>query len=199
MAFFLFFWIQRFSLFWDQYRRMKNPPAPYDPRLYKWYKNAVTFWSVLLFFGILLLLISFYLAGFQYIGKKVGISGLITRSGSTVNFVNAEGETVHATVHGPQTAAAGIFLRFPRWMDILGLRTYHRIVTFRGNQQTEFHYGKKPDASWLRSYVHDPLLLFLYKYRDTFNPLINIFYTESVYFGGNKKRLIVTHSGYIIQ
>src|SRR5688572_30543308 len=71
ITFFLYFWVKRFALFWDQYRRKRNPPAPFDPRLLQWYKNAVAFWSVMLFFGLLLLIVSFYLAGFQYIGRKV--------------------------------------------------------------------------------------------------------------------------------
>lgn len=199
IAFFLFFWAKRFGLLWDQYRRKRNPPAPYDPRLYQWYKNAVTFWSVLLFFGFLFLLISFYLAGFEYIGKRVGVSGVVTRTGNRVDFVDADGRRVQAQVQGPQTAAAGVFVRFPNWMRAIGLRTYHRMVTFRGNRQNEFHYGKKPDAQWLRTYVDDPVLLFLYKYQNALRPAINIFYTESVYFAGNKKHVIVTNQGYIIQ
>src|SRR5688572_11108703 len=115
ITFFLFFWLKRFALLWDQYRRKRNPPAPYDPRLYKWYKNAVTFWSVMLFFGLMLLVISFYLAGFQYIGKKVGISGLVTRTGNRVEFIGSEGRRVQARVQGPQTASAGLFIRFPNW------------------------------------------------------------------------------------
>ena len=199
ISFFLYFWIKRFALLWDQYRRKRNPPAPYDPRLYKWYKNAVTFWSVMLFFGLLLLTVSFYLAGFQYIGKKIGVSGLMTRKGNQVDYIGSEGRTVKAGVIGPQSAAAGIFIRFPNWMNVLGLRAYHRMVTFRGNQQTEYHYGEKPTAQWLKQYVDDPILLFLYKHRDSFRPALNVFYTESVYFSGSKKRVIVTHQGYIIQ
>lgn len=152
----------------------------------------------MLFFGLLLLVLSFYLAGFQFVGKKVGIQGLMTRAGNSVDFVGSDGRRVQAHVKGPQTAAAGIFLRFPDWMDVLGLRTYHRMVTFRGNQETDFHYGKKPDAQWMQKYVNDPVLLFLYKYRDS-NPVMNVFYTESVYFSGNKKRVIITNQGYIIQ
>ena len=199
ITFFLYFWIKRFALFWDQYRRKRNPPAPYDPRLFQWYKNAVAFWSVMLVIGIFFLLVSFYLAGFQYVGKKVGVSGLITRTGNRVHFIGSEGRRVQAVVQGPQTAAAGIFIRFPNWTDLLGLRTYHRMVTFVGNRQIQFHYGKKPDENWLRSYVDDPVLLFLYRHRDALNPAIRVFYTESVYFSGTKKRVIVTNQGYIIQ
>lgn len=196
---FLYFWTKRFALFWDQYRRKRNPPAPYDPRLFKWYKNAVSFWSVMLLFGVFLLLISFYLASFEYVGKKVGISGLITRTGSKVDFIGSERRRVQAIVHGPQTAAAGVFVRFPNWTNVLGLRTYHRMITFLGNQQNDFHYGEKPDVTWLKNYVDDPLLLFLYKYRDSLRPALDVFYTESVYFSGTKKRVIVTKQGYIIQ
>jgi len=147
----------------------------------------------------LLLLTAFYLASFQLIGKKVGISGLVTRKGNQVAFLGTDGRRVEANVQGAQIAAAGIFLRFPNWMDIIGLHTYHRLITFRGMQENEFHYGKKPDANWLRSYVNDPILLFLYKYQNGFRPLIDTFYTESVYFKGNRERLIVTPQGYIIQ
>jgi len=198
IALFLYFWLKRFALWWDQYRRKRNPPAPYDPRLFKWYSHAIQFWSVMLFFGILLLVISFYLAGFEFIGKKVGISGLVTRSGNRVDFIGSDGRKIHAQVKGPQTAAGGVFLRFPNWMNVLGIRTYHRMVTFRGNNEIDFHYGKKPDAAWMQKYVDDPVLLFLYKHRDS-NPIVNIFYTESVYFSGNKKRVIITNQGYIIQ
>ena len=199
IAFFFFFWFKRFSLFWDQYRRKRNPPAPYDPRLFGWYKNAVTFWSVMLFIGLLFLVVSFYLASFEYIGKKVGVSGLMTRTGSRVAYVERDGRNLTAMVKGPQTAAAGVFIRFPGWMDVIGLRTYHRMVTFRGNHEIDFHYGKKPEASWLKNYVNDPILLFLYKHRDAFDPAIRVFYTESVYFAGVKKRVVVTNQGYIIQ
>ena len=199
ITFFLYFWTKRFALFWDQYRRKRNPPAPYDPRLFRWYKNAVSFWSVMLVLGILLLLVSFYLASFEYVGKKVGISGMMIRTGNRVDFVGTERRQVQSVVQGPQTAAAGIFVRFPNWTNVLGLRTYHRLVTFRGNRQTEFHYGKKPDAEWLRTYLEDPILLFLYRYRDSIKPALNVFYTESVFFSGTKKRIIVTNQGYIIQ
>jgi hypothetical protein len=199
LALFLYFWSKRFGLFWGQYQKKKNPPAPYDPRLYKWYKNAVTFWSVMVFIALVLLMISFYLADFQLIAKKVGVSGLVTRRGNRVEFVDAEGRKVEAEVKGPQIAAAGIFMRFPSWMDVIGLYTYHRLITFRGMQQNEFHYGKKPDKNWLASYVDDPVLLFLYNFQDTIRPLLNINYIESVYFKGSKERIIVTPQGYIIQ
>jgi|GEM_PF-4444087 len=199
LALILYFWSKRFGLLWGQYQKKKHPPAPYDPRLYQWYKNAVTFWSVMLVFALFLFLTSIYLAGFQYIDKKVGISGLVTRKGNHVEFVGTDGRRVEARAQGVQIAAAGIFLRFPKWMDIIGLRSYHRIVTFRGMQDNEFHYGKKPDSNWLRTYVNDPILLFLYKYQNGIRPVINISYTESVYFKGNKERLIVTPQGYIIQ
>lgn len=195
----LYFWSKRFGLMWGQYQKKKHPPAPYDPRLYKWYKNAVAFWSVVVFFTLILLLISFYLANFQLIQNKVGVSGLITRTGKHAEFVGSEGQKIEAEVTGPQMAVAGIFMRFPGWMDILGLHTYHRLVTFRSIQQNEWHYGKKPTADWLQAYVDDPVLLFLYQYRDILDPAVRIFYTESVYFKGNKERLIVTPEGYIIQ
>lgn len=199
LALILYFWSKRFGLFWDQYQRMKHPPAPYDPRLYKWYKNAVTFWSVLLFIVLFLLLCSFYLAGFQLIGKKVGIAGLVIRQGGNVEFIGTDGQKLVAHVKGSQIAAAGIFMRFPGWMNILGLGNYHRLITFLGNQENEFHYGKKPDVNWIRSYVDDPVLLFLYKHQKGIRPVLTIFYTESVYFKGSKDRLIVTPQGYIIQ
>jgi hypothetical protein len=199
LAIVLYFWSKRFGLFWGQYQKKRNPPAPYDPRLYQWYKNATVFWSVVLFFVLFLLVVSIYLAGFEMIGKKVGVSGLVTRTGKRVEFLGSDGHRVYAEVSGPQMAAAGIFIRFPRWMDILGLRTYHRLLTFRSIQQNEWHYGKKPPADWLQTYVDDPVLLFLYKYRNALDPLINISYNESVYFKGSKEHLIVTPEGYIIQ
>jgi len=199
LAIILYFWAKRFGLLWDQYQKKKHPPAPYDPRLLQWYKNAVAFWSVLLFFALLLLSISFYLATFQYIGKKVSISGMVTRSAAVTQFIGTDGRKVAANVSGAQIAVSGIFLRFPGWMDILGLHTYHKFVTFRSMKQNEWHYGKKPDAEWLRAYVDDPVLLFLYKNQKGLRPFLNIFYTESIYFKGNKERLIVTPQGYIIQ
>jgi len=199
LAIVLYFWSKRFGLFWNQYQKKRHPPDPYDPRLYTWYKNAVTFWSVMLFIVLILLTISFYLAGFQMIEKKVGVSGMITRKGNHVQFLDSDGRKVEAEVRGPQFAAAGIFLRFPSWLNTIGLRTYHRMVTFRGMQENQFHYGKKPDGEWLSTYVDDPVLLFLYKIQDTIRPVLDISYIESIYFKGNKERVIVTPLGYIIQ
>jgi hypothetical protein len=199
LAVFLYFWSKRFGLFWGQYQKKKHPPAPYDPRLYTWYKNAVTFWSFMVLIALVFLMISFYLSGFQLIARKVGVSGVVSRRGNHVEFIDVEGRKVETEVKGPQFAAAGIFMRFPSWMDVLGIYNYHRLITFRGNQQNEFHYGKKPDKNWLASYVDDPVLLFLYNYQDTIRPVLNISYIESVYFKGNKERIIVTPQGYIIQ
>src|SRR5262245_25493518 len=100
LAFFLYFWAKRFGLFWGQYQKKKNPPAPYDPRLYTWYKNAVVFWSVMVFISLIFLMISFYLADFQLIAKKVGVSGMVVRRGNHVEFVDAEGRKVDAEVKG---------------------------------------------------------------------------------------------------
>ncbi len=195
----LFIWVKRFRLFWDQFRRKRKFGSPYDPRLYIWYKSAVQFWSVVLFFVLLLLSFSFYLAGFQYIGLKVPPSGQVTRKGNQAHFISVEGKASEATVKGPQTAVAGLFLRFPNWMRHLGLRSYHRFVTLRGNEEIDFHYGKKPDHKWMRNHISDPVLLFLYRHRDTVRFLIDINYTESVYFSGDKHIVNITPQGYIIQ
>lgn len=198
VLFVCYFLFKRLGLLFGQLRRKWNPPSPYDPRLMAYYRNAVTFWALFLLVGLVMLSLSFYLSRFQYLGEKVEPAGLATYRGNTVQFVDVDGVEMTVTIKGEQAAAAGVFLRFPDWMGFLGLRTYHRLVTFRGNAQSEYHYGERPDAVWLRSFLDDPIYLFLYKNRNWLK-IADPFYTESVYFINGKHRIHVTHSGYIIQ
>jgi hypothetical protein len=183
---------------WGQLKRKWNPPAPFEPRLLTYYRNAVWFWGILLFVGIVMFCFAIYLTSYQFIGSKVQIAGHVLHHGSTVQYIDEEGKEMRAATKGPQIAAAGLFVRFPGWMNWIGLDTYHKMVTFRGNIENEFHYGKKPPVLFLESYIHDPLLLFWYKHADSVDFAVPA-YIESVYFGGPKHRLLVTHSGYIVQ
>lgn len=194
----LVFWLSRMKRMFGQLQRKWNPPSPFDPRLLQHYKNAVYLWSVLLFIGLMLFLFSFYLTSYEYVGAKVQLSGQATRRGNQVDFVSSTGAQMSAPVKGSQIAAAGIFLKFPSWMRYVGLENYHRLVTFRGNQETAYHYGEKPDAEWLRQYLKDPVFLFLYEHRD-WPLLMEPSYTESVYFSGARNKVLVTREGYIIQ
>lgn len=194
----LIFWCSRMKRMFGQLRRKWKPPSPFDPRLLQHYKNAVYVWSVFLLLGLFLFFLSIYLTGYEYVGKKVELSGQMTRRGSQVEFVSSTGVQLSAQVRGNQIAAAGVFLKFPSWMKYIGLETYHRLITFRGNQETEFHYGEKPDAEWLKQYMSDRVFLLLYKYRD-WPLLVEPSYTESVYFSGARNKVLVTREGYIIQ
>jgi hypothetical protein len=184
--------IRRFNGMFDQLRRKWNPPAPYQPGLLVYYRNAVWFWSFVLLIAIAFMAVAFYLSRYQYIGGGVEPAGIAVRHGSTVRFTRYTGGEEKFTVHGSQIAAAGLFLRFPDWMRFVGLATYHRLITFRGMDQNEYHYAK-PKADWIKPYA-DPIYVFLYK-----NGWFNTYYTESVYFSGGKNRILVTHSGYIVQ
>jgi len=116
--------------------------------------------------------------------------------GGTIRYTNAAGNERTFSVAGPEAAAAGIFLRFSPSMDILGLRTYHRLITFRGNGENKYHYSS-PGADWLAPYA-DWFYLFVYRNQKNLG-VVEAFYTESPYFAGGKRTIFVTHSGYIVQ
>lgn len=180
----------------DQLKRKWNPPAPFQPQLLQYYKNASIFWSFFVLTGLILLVFALYLSRYQYVGEKVYPAGQASLHRGSVDFFNYDGTSRTYPVRGGEVAAGGIFLRFRPWMRFLGLQTYHKLITFRGNQENTYHYIK-PAAAWLESYA-DRFYVFLYKNKEWI-PLADPFYTESPYFAGSKRGLLVTHSGYIIQ
>jgi len=196
LLFVTYFFIGRLKSMFSQLRRKWNPPAPYQPQLLIYYKNASIFWFFVVLTGLVLFLFAIYLSRYQYVGDKVYPAGQATLHRNNVSFVSHNGVSNTYAVRGGEVAAGGIFLRFSPWMRILGLETYHRLITFRGNQENVYHYSK-PTAVWLESYA-DWLYVFFYKNKKWF-PFADPFYTESPYFAGGKRRLLVTHSGYIIQ
>jgi hypothetical protein len=196
LLFTVWIFFNRFRFFYDQWKRKRNPPAPFQPQLLQYYKSATILWAVFVFFSSLLLAAAFYLTNYQLLIDRVEPAGHAISRGRSVEFIGTRGERLIANPKGSQLAAAGVFLRFPQWMSVLGLHTYHRLITFRGNKETEFHYGKKPDASWLSPHV-DAIYKFLYDNKE-WAPL-DTYYVESVYFPPGKHRLLVTPKGYIVQ
>jgi hypothetical protein len=191
----VFFLIARLRKVYNQLWRKWHPPTPFDPRLLKYFKNAALWWFFWTLFGGLLVTFALYLCKYQYIGTSVELAGKIRRQGNTIRYANYDHTELTVTVQGGEAAAGGIFLRFPRWMRYLGLQNYHKLITFRGNQENKYHYSK-PGPEWLETYA-DPLYIFIYKHQKGLN--LKAFYTESPYFSGITHRLYVTHSGYIIQ
>ena len=191
----LYFLVARIRKLWDQLWRKWHPPSPFDPRLLTYYKNAAYWWGFLVLLGLLFFSLALYLARYQFLGRGVELAGTARVQGGSVFYVNYNGGKIVAHVKGPEVAAAGVFLRFPSWMRFLGLETYHKMITFRGNLENKYHY-QKPEADFLAPYV-DRFYFLLYKHRKDLG-VVEPFYTESPYFSGNR-RIFVTHSGYIIQ
>jgi hypothetical protein len=141
-----YFWTRRLKWMFGQLRR-KWKIEPYDPRLLQYYKNAVWLWSFFFAVGCLMLTFAFYLTTYQFIGSKVEPAGQAVVSASRVEYLGSDGVRITASWKGNQVAAAGMFISFPRWMRYIGLENYHRMLTFRGNGEHDFHYGKIPEPS----------------------------------------------------
>jgi hypothetical protein len=195
-AFTLYFLIKRLREMLSQLHRKRNPPAPFQPSLLHQAKIGVAVWSTIAIFGLLLLALAYYLSHFQFLSTKVDLLGEATLRSGTVHFTRYDGAKLTYGVEGTQAAAGGIFLRFPKWMSHLGLENYHRLITFRGNGENEYHYKEPPD-SWIKE-NSDPFYSFLYSYRK-YLEFLQLRYTESPYFTGSKRKIFVTHSGYIVQ
>jgi hypothetical protein len=188
----LWFLIKRLRALFDQLHRKWNPPAPYQPQLLVYFRNAVLWWCFLLLFALAFMAAAIYLSRYQYVGEGVEVAGTAVHHGGHVEFTSYDGAQSEYQVHGGQVAAGGIFFRFPSWARFLGLRTYHHLVTFRGMVDNQYHYAK-PKAEWIESYA-DRIYVFLYK-----QEWLEAHYTESVYFPPGKHQILVTHSGYIVR
>lgn len=181
---------------YSQLRRKWHPPSPYDPTLLRFEKNAVLFWVPLVILAGLLLTFAVYLSGYRYVGMKAQPAGTINHKNGTVQYSDDRGNTMNVKVPGGRFAAGGIFLRFPKWTNHIGLGTYEKVITFRSADQSKYHY-QPPDAGWLADYGADKIFVFLYKFRDKWK-FPETFYVESPYFSGGKRLLFVTRSGYIV-
>jgi hypothetical protein len=191
----LYFFLKRLKSTYNLLQKKWHPPAPFDPRLLNYQRNAAIFWFILLIPSGLLMALAIYLSSYQLLAKKAVIAGKAEFRGETVTFTRYDGKIVNSRVNGNRAAAAGIFLRFPNGLGYLGLHSYQKIITFRGSNQFEYHY-QPPDPKWLANYV-DVFFKFLYTRRDWFQFLAPT-YRESPYFGAGKHRIFATHSGYIV-
>lgn len=191
----LYFLLKRARATYAQLRRKWNPPAPYDPRLLKYDRNATLFWLIMLIPSGMLLALAFYLSSYQLLAGKAVIAGRAEWNGNIVRFIRYDGNVMTSPVKGSRAAAAGIFLKFPNILRFLGLRTYHRVITFRGSSEFQYHY-MPPDPEWLENYV-DPFFCSLYAHRKRLK-VVDPTYRESPYFGPGKHQIFATHSGYIV-
>jgi len=179
-----------------QLHRKWNPPAPFQPELLRVAKTGVLLWSFFVLIGASILAFAVYLSHYQYVSNRVVLAGEASLHRNSVSFVSAEGANSNYPVNGNQAAAGGIFIRFPKWMSYIGLENYHKLITFRGNNENQYHYMDPPD-SWVKA-NSDPVYGFLYQFRSTLS-FLQLRYTESPYFSGSKRKIFLTHSGYIIQ
>lgn len=196
LAFCLYFLLKRLREMFNQFRRKWNPPAPFQPELLHQAKVGATIWSFFAILGVLLVAFAWYLSHYQYLSTKVDLAGEATLRGGAVNFSSYNGSRNTYTVEGTQAAAGGVFIRFPKWMSYLGLENYHKLITFRGNGENEYHYREPPD-SWVKE-NSDSFFALLYHFRKELS-FLQPRYTESPYFAGSKRKIFVTHSGYIIR
>lgn len=196
LAFTLYFLLKRLREMFSELHRKWNPPAPFQPAMLHRAKIGVWIWLIFSVLSGSILLFAIYLSRFQFVSSKVELAGEATMRNGVVDFTNYNGVKWSTPVKGRQVAAGGIFIRFPDWMSYLGLENYHKLVTFRGNAENEYHYREPPD-NWIKQ-NSDWFYGFLYRYRKELD-FLRLRYTESPYFSGTKRKLFVTHSGYIIQ
>ncbi len=180
----------------SQLRRKWHPPSPYDPRLLRFEKNAVLFWIPFVILSGLLLTSAVYLAGYRYIGNKAQPGGTLVHKNGVLEYTDERGNSMNFKVTGSRLAAGGIFLRFPKWTNLIGLGTYDKVITFRSPEQAKYHY-QPPDGDWLADIGADKIFVFLYKFREKWK-FPETLYIESPYFSGGKRILFVTRSGYIV-
>lgn len=196
LAFTIYFLIKRLREMFSQLHRKWNPPAPFQPVLLQSAKVGVWIW---LFFSVLsasIFLLAIYLSHFQFVSSKVQLAGEATLRNGVVQYTNYDGSKRSFPVKGTRVASGGIFIRFPDWMSYLGLENYHKLLTFRGYGENEYHYKEPPDT-WIKQ-NSDWFYGFLYRYRKELD-FLRLRYTESPYFSGTKRKIFVTHSGYIVQ
>lgn len=191
----LFLSIKRFSPYIRELRRKWNPPAPYDARLLRFYRNAFLFWLACLVPSLLLLVFSVYLTRYQWIGTKVELVGEVNYKHGVLELRRPDGTQQTFPARGQKQAAAGILMQFPQWMRYLGLTTYHQLVGFRSPEEQQFRYSK-PTPDYIET-ISDSFFSFVYKNQSWL--FIRAIYTESPYFSGSGHKIFVTHSGYIVQ
>jgi len=190
------FLIVRLQGMFGQLRRRWNPPAPYDPHILEYFRNAAVFWFCCLVPSLILLYFAFYLTKYQYLGAHTENGGIAQLKKGTVFYMDQNLKEQSYPVKGNQAAAAGLFLKFPDWAQYIGLGTYHQLVSFRGNEENELHY-QKIDPEDLDPYA-DPFFMFIFKNQKYM--VIQALYMESPYFpAGAKHKILVTRNGYIIE
>jgi len=188
--------IVRFVSMMRLLQRKWNPPAPYDPHLLTYLRNAFLFWLVWLIPAGALLFLAFFLTRYQYLGLHTEPVGVAQLKKGSVRFVGNNLQDGDYPIKGSQAAAAGVVIKFPPWMRYIGLSSYHQLIGFHGNQDNELRYLKPPPEA-LEPYV-DGFFLFLYKHQKV--SVIRTEYLESPYFGaGEKHRILITPNGYIVE
>ena len=191
-----YYFLRKSSAAFAQLRKKWNPPAPYDPRLLRFDLNAAAFRSIFVVIGAVLFCLALYLSRYQYVGEKAIPAGETSYQKAEIVFRSMDGKQVAARVQGQKAAAAGIFLRFPKSFRYIGLGTYHKLITFRGFKDNQYHYNPPP-AEWLDEHA-DWFFVFCYKNRKWLK-IPEAVYAESPYFSpGKKHQIFVTRSGYIV-
>lgn len=192
----LIFTVSRFHAYFADLRKKWNPPAPYEPLLLGFKRRAFWLWLCLLIPALLLLGFAIYLTTYQWVGNKIEVAGEVTSfHHGAITFRDNRGQVTTYPVQGSKQAAAGLFLQFPSWMRYIGLATYHQLIGFRGPAEMDYRYQKAPPEYISR--FGDPFFTFVYKNQGWL--FISARYEESPYFSGPGHRIIVTHSGYIVQ
>src|SRR5436309_9703819 len=100
----LWFLIKRLRTLFDQLHRKWNPPAPYQPQLLVYFRNAVLWWSFVLLIALLLMAIAIYLSRYQYVGEGVEVAGTAVYHGDHVRFASYNGVQREYQIHGNQAA-----------------------------------------------------------------------------------------------
>lgn len=191
----VYYFIQRAKGAYSQLRRKWHPPAPFDPHMLRYQINGVKFWTPLIVITGILLAFAFYLSQFQYVAEKAQPGGNISFKRGSIAYIDIKGNSSIHELRGSRAAAGGLFLRFPKWMKVLGLQNYHKVVTFRRMEDREYHYNQ-PSPDWLAGYA-DPIFLFFFKNRSWLK-IPEAAYIESPYFSGGSRKLFVTRAGYIV-
>src|SRR5262245_14711266 len=152
LLFILRYAIVRFVYMWRQLQRKWHPPAPYDPHLLQYTRNAFLFWLVLLIPAAILLYFALFLTKYQYIGLHTEPAGVAQLKKGVVRFVGQNLQDGDYPIRGTQAAAAGVLMKFPPWTRYIGLGSYHQLIGFHGNQDNELRYLKPPPEA-LEPYV----------------------------------------------
>jgi hypothetical protein len=192
----LYFFCRRTATMYATLRRKWNPPSPYDPTLLRFERNAVLFWLPFVIISALLVLTSFYLSSYRYVGDRASPAGSAVFKRGAVQYTDNRGQALTVPWRGSRAAAGGIFLRFPKWVGFTGLGTYEKLITFRSIEENQYHY-QQPNDEWLAAHGADTIFRFLHRNRK-FLKFPEAVYVESPYFSGPRRTLIITRNGYII-